>query len=98
MLPPEACSASRNASVRRQRLANCFSTSRRHIAHFESRLVSERTRDGIAAAESRAIRRSTGKPISAAQTLIETGLTPGQTAKQLGIGRATVYKIAKVPR
>ena len=102
MLPPEACSASRNASVRRQRLANCFSTSRRHIAHFESRLVSERTRDGIAAARKRG--RKPGhpplnwKPISAAQTLIETGLTPGQTAKQLGIGRATVYKIAKVPR
>ena len=72
------------------------------IAHFERRLVSERTRDGIAGARERG--RKPGrvpldqKTVSAAQTLIEAGLTPGQAAKQLGIGRATAYRIAKAPR
>ena len=33
--------------------------------------------------------------VSAAQKLIEAGLTPGEAAKQLGIGRATAYRIAK---
>ena len=61
------------------------------IAHFERRLISERTRDGIAAARKRG--RTPGRPpldpetVSAAQKLIEAGLSPGQAAKQLGIGR-----------
>ena len=68
------------------------------IAHFERRLISERTRDGIAAARRRG--RSPGRPpldpetVSAAQKLIESGLSAGQAAKQLGIGRATAYRIA----
>ena len=68
------------------------------IAHFERRLISERTRDGIAAARKRG--RSPGRPpldpetVSAAQKLIESGLSAGQAAKQLGIGRATAYRIA----
>ena len=68
------------------------------IAHFERRLISERTRDGIAAARRRG--RTPGRPpldpdtISAAQKLIDAGLSPGQAAKQLGIGRATAYRIA----
>ena len=72
------------------------------IAHFERRLISERTRDGIAAARKRG--RRPGRPpldretVSAAQTLVEAGLTPGQAAKQLGIGRATAYRIAKAAR
>ena len=72
------------------------------IAHFERRLISERTRDGIAAARKRG--RRPGRPaldretVSAAQTLVETGLTAGQAAKQLGIGRATAYKITKAVR
>ena len=72
------------------------------IAHFERRLISERTRDGIAAARKRG--RRPGRPpldrenVSAAQSLVEAGLTPGQAAKQLGIGRATAYKIAKAAR
>ena len=33
--------------------------------------------------------------VSAAQKLIEAGLTPGEAAKQLGIGRATAYRIAR---
>ena len=72
------------------------------IAHFERRLISERTRDGIAAARKHG--RTPGRPpldpetVSAAQKLIEAGLSPGQAAKQLGIGRATAYRIAKTMR
>ena len=68
------------------------------IAHFEQRLISERTRDGIAAARRRG--RQPGRPplhpetVSAAQKLIEAGLSPARAAKQLGIGRATAYRIA----
>ncbi len=69
------------------------------IAHFERRLISERTQDGIAAARKRG--KKPGRPkldsetILAAQKLIEAGLSPGQAAKQLGIGRSTAYKIAQ---
>ena len=68
------------------------------IAHFEARLISERTRDGIAAARKRG--RQPGRPpldpetVSAAHKLIEAGLSPARAAKQLGIGRATAYRIA----
>ena len=72
------------------------------IAHFERRLISECTRDGIAAARKRG--RRPGRPpldretVSTAQSLVEVGLTPGQAAKKLGIGRATAYRIAKAAR
>ena len=72
------------------------------IAHFEQRLISERTRDGIAAARKRG--RTPGRPpldpetVSAAQKLIEAGLSPARAAKQLGIGRATAYRIAAAVR
>ena len=68
------------------------------IAHFEARLISERTRDGIAAAQKRG--RQPGRPpldpetVSAAHKLIEAGLSPARAARQLGIGRATAYRIA----
>ena len=68
------------------------------IAHFERRPIAERIRDGIAAAPNRG--RSPGRPpldletVSAAQKLIESGLSAGQAAKQLGIGRASAYRIA----
>ena len=72
------------------------------IAHFERRLISERTRDGIAAARKRG--RIPGRPpldpetVSAAEKLIAAGLSPARAAKQLGIGRATAYRIAKALR
>ena len=72
------------------------------IAHFERRLISERTRDGIAAARKRG--RTPGRPpldpetVSAAEKLIAAGLSPARAAKQLGIGRATAYRIAKALR
>ena len=69
------------------------------IAHFERRLISERTRDGIAAARKRG--KNPGRPkldtetVSALQKLVEAGMTPGMAAKQLGIGRSTAYRVAK---
>ena len=72
------------------------------IAHFERRLISERTRDGIAAARKRG--RTPGRPpldpetVSATHKLIEAGLSPAQAAKQLAIGRATAYRIASAMR
>lgn len=71
----------------------------RAIAHFERRLISERTRDGIAAARKRG--KNPGRPkldeetVSALQKLVEAGMTPGMAAKQLGIGRSTAYRITK---
>ena len=72
------------------------------IAHFERRLISERTRDGIATARMHG--RKPGRPaldsetVSAAQKLIEAGLSPASAAKQLGIGGATAYRIAATVR
>ena len=72
------------------------------IAHFERRLISERTRDGIAAARERG--RTPGRPpldpetVSAARKLIEGGLSPARAAKKLNIGRATAYRIAATMR
>ena len=72
------------------------------IAHFERRLISERTRDRIAAARKRG--RQPGRPpldpetVSAAHKLIEAGLSPARAAKQLGIGRATAYRLAVAMR
>ena len=68
------------------------------VAHFERRLISERSRDGITAARRRG--RRPGRPpldpgnVAAAQKLIESGLSPGEAARELGIGRATAYRIA----
>ena len=68
------------------------------IAPFERRRISERTRDGIAAARQRG--RQPGRPsldpetVSAARKRIESGLSPARAAKQLKIGTATAYRIA----
>ena len=43
-------------------------------------------------------RRHCRETVSAAQTLVEASLTPGQAAKQLGIGKATAYRIVKAAR
>lgn len=72
------------------------------IAHFERRLISERTRDGIAAARKRG--RRPGRPaldpetVAAARKLVESGMSAGQAARQLGTGRATAYRIAAAMR
>ena len=69
------------------------------IAHFERRLISERTRDGIAAA--RAKGKLPGRQpldtdkISAALKLVAASVSPAEAARQLGIGRSTVYREMK---
>ena len=66
------------------------------IAHFERRLISERTKDGIAAA--RAKGRMPGRlllnmdKVEAVIKLIEASISPTEAAKQLGIGRSTIYR------
>lgn len=66
------------------------------VAHFERRLISERTKDGITAA--RAKGKNTGRQpldqgkIEAAIKLVEPSVTPAEAVKQLGLGRSTVYR------
>lgn len=66
------------------------------IAHFERRLIAERTKDGIAAARAKG-KRPGRKPVDSekvhvALKLVEAGLSPTAAAKQLGLGRSTVYR------
>jgi DNA invertase Pin-like site-specific DNA recombinase len=66
------------------------------IAHFERRLIAERTKDGLASVRAKGQR--LGRPLlnpeklQAAFTLIENGISPTKAAQQLGIGRSTLYK------
>jgi DNA invertase Pin-like site-specific DNA recombinase len=67
------------------------------IAHFEPRLIAERTRDGLQAAAAKG-RRPGRQPLeeetlSSALALIEAGLPPARAARQLGIGRSTLYRV-----
>jgi DNA invertase Pin-like site-specific DNA recombinase len=69
------------------------------IAHFERRLISERTRDGIAAARAKG-KRPGRQPldadkVNAALKLIAASVSPAEAARQLGIGRSTVYREMK---
>jgi DNA invertase Pin-like site-specific DNA recombinase len=66
------------------------------IAHFERRLIAERTRDGIAAARARG-KRPGRQPLdadkaAAALKLVQADLSPTAAAKQVGLGRSTVYR------
>ena len=66
------------------------------IAHFERRLIAERTKDGIAAARAKG-KRPGRQPldtdrITAALKLVAAGLSPTHAAKQVGLGRSTVYR------
>ena len=67
------------------------------IAQFERRLISKRTKDGMATARKHG--RNPGRPplqletISALQDLVEAGKSVSQAAKHLGIGRSTAYKV-----
>jgi len=66
------------------------------IAHFERRLISERTKDGIAAARARG--KLPGRQpldmskVHAAIKLVEASISPTEAARQLGIGRSTIYR------
>ena len=66
------------------------------IAHFERRLISQRTKDGIAAVRAKG-RKPGHQPLDAtkldaALTLVEANTPPAQAAKQLGLGRSTIYR------
>ena len=66
------------------------------IAHFERRLIAERTKDGIAAARAKG-KRPGRQPldedrVAAALKLVVAGLSPTEAARQLGLGRSTVYR------
>ena len=66
------------------------------IAHFERRLISERTKDGIAAARAKG-KRPGRQPldmarVEAAIKLVEAQTSPTEAARQLGLGRSTVYR------
>jgi DNA invertase Pin-like site-specific DNA recombinase len=66
------------------------------IAHFERRLIAERTKDGIIAARARG--KHPGRhpldpdKIAAAIQLVKAGLSPTTAAQQLSLGRSTVYR------
>ena len=66
------------------------------IAQFERRLIAERTRDGMNAA--RAMGRKLGRPaldqekLSAALLLVKNGMSPTRAARQIGLGRSTIYR------
>ena len=66
------------------------------ITHFERRLISERTKDGIAAARAKGKRPGRQpldlKKVEAAMKLIEGNVSPTEAARQLGLGRSTVYR------
>lgn len=68
----------------------------RAIAHFKRRLISERTKDRIAAA--RAKGRQPGRQpldiskVDGAIKLVEARIFPAEAVRQLGIGRSTIYR------
>ena len=69
------------------------------IAHFERRLISEHTRDGIAAARVKG-KQPGRRPIeadkvSAALKLVAASVPPAEVARQLGLGRSTIYREMK---
>lgn len=66
------------------------------IMHFERRLIAERTKDGIAAARAKGKKpgRQPVDPekVAAALKLVAAGLSPTEAGRQVGLGRATVYR------
>ena len=75
-----------------------------HARAGDSLCVSCLDRLGRSLSAARKRGRRPGRPaldretVSATQALVEAGLTARQAAKQLGIGRATAYRIAKAAR
>lgn len=66
------------------------------IAHFERRLISERTKDGVAAARAKGKRPGRQpldmKKVEAAIKLVAAKTSPAEAARQLGLGRSTIYR------
>ena len=69
------------------------------IAHFERRLISERTKDGLRATRKRG--RSPVRPplhadtVSALQELVDNGTSVTKAAEHVGIGRSTAYRVIR---
>ena len=63
---------------------------------FERRLIAERTRDGMANARAKGSR--PGRPpldqakLEAAIVLVRSGMSPARAARQIGLGRSTLYR------
>ncbi|WP_284775421.1 recombinase family protein [Agrobacterium sp. lyk4-40-TYG-31] len=66
------------------------------IAHFERRLISERTKVGIAAARAKGKKPGRQpldmKKVDAAIKLVTANVSPTEAATQLGLGRSTIYR------
>ncbi len=66
------------------------------IAYFERRLIAERTREGIESARIKGKRLERPslqeEKLDAAFKLVEAGISPAEAAKQLGLGRSTLYR------
>lgn len=70
------------------------------IAHFERRLIQERTVAGIQAAKDRGVifgrqRVLTTRDIKTARAMIESGQTVSDVARTFAVGRSTLYRYLK---
>ena len=67
------------------------------FAEFETSLRRERQLEGVAAAKARGVYKGRPKSINAVtiRRLLDEGLGPSVVAKQLGISRASVYRLAQ---
>jgi DNA invertase Pin-like site-specific DNA recombinase len=74
----------------------CFLDVLGTFAEFETNLRRERQLEGIAAAKARGIYKGRPKTISAedVKRLLKEGAGATEVAKRLGIGRASVYRLA----
>jgi DNA invertase Pin-like site-specific DNA recombinase len=66
------------------------------FAEFETNLRRERQMEGIAAAKAKGVYKGRPKTIDteAVKTLLKSGVGASEVAKRLGIGRASVYRVA----
>lgn len=73
------------------------------MSEFERRLIVERTKAGLEAARARGVRLGRTPSVSVtaidkARTLIGTGMSITEAARQLGIGRSTLYRHMRTKR
>lgn len=71
------------------------------FAEFEKNIIGERVRAGLASAKARGRkggrrRKMTQEKIEAAYTLLKSGISPTDAAKQLGVSRSTFYSYVQV--
>lgn len=67
------------------------------FAEFETNLRRERQMEGIAAAKERGVYKGRPRSINEDEIkrLLGDGVGPSEVAKRLGIGRASVYRLAR---